>query len=562
MRIRSALVLMVVSCGGHDNGATPDACTDADGDGVTDCAGDCDDNDPNTYPGAPEICGDAKDNTCDGNVDEGCNGLGTFVSAAVGNDTNPGTQAAPVATIGQGMANAAAIGGGQDVYVAGGHYTEKITMVEQRDLYGGYDCSAASCTWTRDPATYDTAILDTDFEGVLVVDSITRATKLDGFRIVGMSGAPSAAPGGAAISVYGAATITNNKIVGGDISQAAGTASIGVAVYAPSGNPLIATNDIALGTSPQFAAGVDFLRGLAVATGTANGEVRANVIHGGTARTTAGVYGGQSGTGTIIATNTITSGSSNVAGGGAWGIQGFGTMLIDSNKINVPPAVPGACGPADFCGGIESQSSTSTITNNVIYGAPAAHSAAVRLREVEIAAGTVVLNSNYLDGGGSSSPGGSNQTVSAAVALEYTGCGQCGVNAVMGRIRDNTLLGGAGANRYGIYEVNSPQRTNRPEALDNNVFWFAPASGVSNDVLWHQWNGTLGTDLLTIAQVNLATMPPATANQNADPKVDATWHLTAGSPCIDMGTATESPTTDMDGNARPNGAPDIGPDEM
>jgi len=53
-------------------------CTDADGDGhyaeSDSCAlgDDCDDNDNTVHPGAPEVCGDEKDNDCDGEVDEGC----------------------------------------------------------------------------------------------------------------------------------------------------------------------------------------------------------------------------------------------------------------------------------------------------------------------------------------------------------------------------------------------------------------------------------------------------------------------------------------------------------
>ena len=42
-------------------------CMDGDGDGWTDCAGDCDDSDPMTSPGAPESC-DGADNDCDGAV--------------------------------------------------------------------------------------------------------------------------------------------------------------------------------------------------------------------------------------------------------------------------------------------------------------------------------------------------------------------------------------------------------------------------------------------------------------------------------------------------------------
>ena len=45
---------------------------DSDGDGYYAGVDDCDDTDPEIYPGATEACGDGLDNNCDGQTDEGC----------------------------------------------------------------------------------------------------------------------------------------------------------------------------------------------------------------------------------------------------------------------------------------------------------------------------------------------------------------------------------------------------------------------------------------------------------------------------------------------------------
>ena len=48
----------------------PADCTDHDGDGFSECTGDCDDTNPAIHPGAVEICNHLDDN-CDGRIDEG-----------------------------------------------------------------------------------------------------------------------------------------------------------------------------------------------------------------------------------------------------------------------------------------------------------------------------------------------------------------------------------------------------------------------------------------------------------------------------------------------------------
>jgi len=561
---------------GASGAAGADAgCQDGDSDGVTDCAGDCDDADPTSLPGGSEVCGDGADNDCLAGPDDGCNALGTWVSANTGDDTYPGTQAKPVKTIAQGIANAQAIitssgRAQQTVFVGEGHYGEKVTLVEGISLFGGYQCTTASCTWQRDRSQYDSAILNTDFEGVVARFGVTRQTKLDGFRVMGMGGLPTTTPGSAAITLDGgSATITSNRVVGGTLTGGGidkGT-SIGIHISGASGGatpppgPLVQNNDIAGGNTPEVSAGVEFgtPRGFVWGSGTppptTTGEIVGNKIRAGSGRSAYGIRSGLTVAGTRIFGNDISGGTA--AAGESWAIGAGDILLIDTNRLNLDASAQTTCASSAWCGGVVSWRALLVITNNVIFGASAQQSAAVRLQQVEGAAREVVLSSNYLSGG---PPPAANSTapVSAGIVLTNNGCSGC-ATARIGRIRNNILDGGAGTKRYGVYEETNTNTafTVHPDRLDNNDFFFAGSS----DVLYRYWIGTAApSDMVNLSAVNLLLF--SAQNFTGDPLVDAAFHLDPTSPCINAGIDTDAPPLDFDGDQRPLGnLYDVGPDE-
>lgn len=536
------------TAGGGGTGGAP--CVDADQDGVTDCDGDCDDSDPTTKPGAPEICGDAKDNDCQNGPDDICGGLGTFV-ANDGDDANPGTQAQPLKTIKQGIGNALIIGNGVDVYVAAGHYAESVTMVEGVSLFGGYKEDAAG--WTRDIASNDTAILCPTFQCVLAGDAITRKTALDGFRIMGLQGAPSVAPGSVAVAVIGGSpTISHDRIFAGQVTGGAGwyaESSVGIQIAGSTAlpGPLVTECEITGGASIESSWGIVF-DAPAGQVGIPLGEIRKNQIHGGDAKNTAAIAAWSSAAGTTIANNDIVAGNGEAS---SWGIAASGTVAIDRNRINVDANQVGGCNqPVGWCGGIASYSATAVISNNIIFGVKGPTTVGVLLAEAEMAAGTVVLNANDIDGG----PGNG---LSTAIALRNA---FKGVNTIVGSIRNNILSGGTGGKRFGLFEDDgaSPGQNAQPQALQYNDFALDP----NNGEIFVRYNDGLNSpaDYTTMAQVN--AMTNAGNNFSANPLLDGTFHLQDGSPCIDAGTPIEAPPKDMDGDPRPQGANvDVGADE-
>lgn len=107
---------------------------DDDGDGVGNAL-DCDPKNAGVYVGAPDqpTVPAGKDKNCDGF--DGDASRGVFVSTA-GSNSNPGTRGRPKRTIAS--AGAAAAAQTRDVYVMAGDYAERLDVIDDVDVYGGY----------------------------------------------------------------------------------------------------------------------------------------------------------------------------------------------------------------------------------------------------------------------------------------------------------------------------------------------------------------------------------------------------------------------------------------
>jgi hypothetical protein len=558
---------------GFDAGPCVDR--DSDGDGFSVCDGDCDDTNALVYPGFVELCNDGLDNDCDPGSDDFCSGgLGTYVSALIGNDANPGTRDRPVATIRQGIANALALGAPQTLIVGGGLYIENIDLEARVSLRGGFRCASdALCDWAFDPIAAESTIQNEDSDGVVADDTIREDTVVEDFHILGSASSAADLEEIAGVTLRGGApTLRDNRIevrVAPSGLAALRPRLVGVSLQFTTGghSAQILSNLIATGPAMSLSAPIRFNGAAGERT---RARVEGNVLQPGEAQRSVGVVAFNSDDGTEVVDNDFLTGTSRL--GAVHGIEVASTMRIAGNRIHVPGAVsaPGAgCMSASaWCAGVMSASATLVLENNVIYGPPGPRSAAVVLSEVERAAGRVSVANNLLDGGGGALAGAITVRDKSAALVYLSGpCAGCTAGAsVFGELRNNILLGGRALDRYGIYEdpfaTTGVSRDALPQILDSNDFFFATIPMASVGVLYRRSRGGTVTNILDLATVNALSLPAAMRNLLVDPRVDTTHHLLAGSLCIDTGTDRGAPVVDFEGDPRPRGAAfDIGPDE-
>ena len=536
---------------GSDAATTDGGCAtpDGDGDGFTVCDGDCDDGDPLTYPGASEACGDGVTNDCLSMdpPDQGCMMMGTFVAPPpLGQPGAAGTPTEPVDTIREGLDHAIAIGGGVDVFIAAGTYNEMmvIDMVDGADILCGFE----STNWTRDPAVNVTVINPSNDEGIIVPGSVGAGTEISGCTINGVSSSPADA---STISVMNGSSVRiyNNIINGPDAGDRSFAVNLNFGGGANSGTPVVEMNTINNGMGdfafPGGNFGIVAEETAALITGNLVNFVGDDIVE-------RGIVSWLSVPGLVISNNVV-RGSLMVPADRALGIiVGGSGAVVDSNDVGLTMCFQNCTGIA--LDGIVA----ATVTNNVSFAGLGGPSEALRVL-YENPAGLpptdLLVHSNTLFAGGENA---GNQVTSIGIHLINLNPMN---NVTVGRFINNIVDAGIGEFRFAFQENGA---TIDPDVVEANDLWVDSSGSIIASALYNDEGSNM---IMMISNVDALTDTSASMNISADPNVvnpvvGGDWHLGGGSPCIDVGSTTELPPHDFEGDGRPAGAgPDIGADE-
>jgi hypothetical protein len=516
---------------------------------VTWCVGDA----PPCIAGAPSIEDreNGIDDDCDGAVDEcspenSCLGPGVFVSAEVGSDASPGTMDQPVQTVMEGIRRAIDRGGNMNVHVARGGYLEDVVLEEGVSLWGGYE----PAEWGRDPERFVSRITLTTSAGLLVPALVTGQTKVDGLTLVGRPGGDSSTV--VTIQSDASPIFQNNVVEVADTAGASRGFYINPAGIENDARPVIRDNRIRMGGSgvgwgaDQGGQGIASISTASVIVGNdvsmpsltlssqeLNNVQRAIEVFDSPAPGAEVRRNRVRGTGTLDVAIAV-----RVGGGDA---------IVDHNDVD-----PGAC--LTLCIGISAEGDLGNVSiiNNIAHGGRRGVSQmGLRLGfELAPSAPNVLVHSNMFGGGGETS--GASNGVHIYLGTTPT------PPVMVGSFYNNTIHSGLGAERYAFFEghVNAD-----PVVLSHNALFF-DSSGSGSGGLYYDEAG----DVLRTNAIELDAIPEGSNNFVSSCwltfEPDADFHLREGSPCIDAGTDTLAPATDMDGDRRPMGsAHDVGVDE-
>ncbi len=539
------------SAGSGGGGVTCDP-SDADGDGSSVCDGDCDDANPFVHPGALEICADGADEDCDGIDNKGsdCNAYTIYVSE-LGNTGATGKKNDPVASVAEGVGLAMGLGAQAAVLVAGGAYTEDLLVTGKISVLGGYD----PADWSvRDPELYTTTIKSSVPEGVRLA-GVDGQMLFDGFTIAGRAVSVGADSSVALTIDGGGPVVSHSKIAAGAVSVGLGD-SIGVLVIADSvagATPRLWFDEITAGPSSGGAAYGIYMDAPATDLQVAGSRVSAGKgTHsvGLLVEEAASVIAWKNTFQSRTAVGTFNAPSSSLGFWAKRGLVFFDANVVNADQLDDPPT---CFTPNVWCGGVRISTAAAIVSNNILLGSASDHSAALHLFEDDMDndLDAVVITSNTLYGSGHSA----FESESAAILLGSPRVEGSGATLV-GRIRNNILVGGFAVSNYGVREQSIVDETCDPAALDHNLFFF-PINSPNKGVPYWSWTGVDGADL-----PNIEDLPGDGNNLLADPKL-STGHIAKDSPCRNAGTDVDAPDHDRDDEPRPQeGAFDIGPDEI
>ncbi|MBI2388712.1 MAG: hypothetical protein HYV09_03760 [Deltaproteobacteria bacterium] len=237
---------------------------------------------------------------------------------------------------------------------------------------------------------------------------------------------------------------------------------------------------------------------------------------------------------------------------GAQGINTFGLVLDGAATFVDRNVITGGCTRGEGIGLLSIGSAARVQNNAILGGTDCSSGAPTSAFGVKVliggGLGELDLHSNSIVAGGTTSAACTSRGLGLDLLPSSTPGGGRGV------FRNNVILAGVCSTAYGVLELNASAD---PRIFENNdLFGFTSAV-----VLYRNENTT---NLPGIGAVNALTDMTVAANVSSNPLFfsSSNFHIQAGSPCRNAGTASGAPTYDYDADGRPlESAHDIGFDE-
>jgi hypothetical protein len=376
------------------------------------------------------------------NDDAGC-GLGP---------TGTGTGNHPCASIGRGLARAAALGRGT-VLVANGAYAEQVVLRDGISLLGGH----APTTWTRDAAATGTIIRGPAATGdtkAVVASGLTRTTRFDGFVVQGANATTDGANSYAihVLNTGSVLEISNNQVYAGagaagsrGATGRSGTAGVGGSTGRPTYNTSCSSTGAVLSAGGAGGARTcqdpaTFSSGTATFTTVSGGA-------GGSATCPAVEFqegGGQAG-----------SNSGGAGGAGGWGHRWssptcYVSSATGSTEAGLPGSTPAALSNRDGTGGAGASGATGALSAGEWRGP----------------AGGAGAHGRHGAGGGGGGAGGGVR-IGTSNSRDIGGTGGGGGSG--GCAAERGTGGGAGGGSLGIFVAFTAPATSLPRISGNVV---------------------------------------------------------------------------------------------